>query len=76
MTADRERAERRRRQWSGGVARTDEASSFERAFWANASVADKLDALRTMADEAAMMEGHGSSARLQRHLGGLRRARR
>ena len=76
MNATSDAAARRRKTWAGGLADAATASTFDASFWASASVADKLDALRTMADEVAAMEGHGTSARLQRHLGGVRRARR
>ena len=68
-------ATQRRRTWPAGVAKPSDAVPLNEAFWQHASVSDKLDALRTMADDVAVMEGHGNSARLQRHLGGVRRAR-
>src|SRR5262249_18024778 len=68
-----EAAARRRRTWQGGVAA--ESVSLDRAVWQSATVDQRLDALRTMAEQAGMMEGHGGPPRLQRHLSGVRKAR-
>ncbi|MFI5309036.1 MAG: hypothetical protein ACHQ53_16900 [Polyangiales bacterium] len=75
MSVQSDDSVRRRKGWPSGLATGLAAASLDAAFWRNASVADKLDALRTMADDVAVMEGHGSTARLQRHLGGVRRSR-
>jgi hypothetical protein len=68
-------AARRRRQWAGGVVHADRSAALDAAFWRTAGVAAKLDALRTMVEEFASRNGDGTPARLQRHLGGIRRAR-
>jgi hypothetical protein len=75
MSAASDNAKRRRATWNAGIAKPADATPLNEAFWKDASVSHKLDALRTMADDVAVMEGHGDSARLQRHLGGVRRAR-
>jgi hypothetical protein len=75
MAADTNHAARRRASWAAGVAAAQELRTMDDAYWRRASVSDKLDALRVMAEELATMEGHGASSRLQRHLGGVRRQR-
>jgi hypothetical protein len=64
----------RRRDWPGG--RAADSATLEREFWRDATVEQKLEALREMAETAWMMEGHVTAPRLQRHLGGVRKVRR
>jgi hypothetical protein len=70
-----DRAALRSRTWTGGISRPRDADP-DAAFWHSATTADKLDTLRTLADDAAAMVGNGTPARLQRHLGGVRRPQR
>jgi hypothetical protein len=68
-----------RRHWQGGVIPAERADQQEADFWAPASVEARLDAMTQMVDDALSIggraEGHGTSARLQRHLGGVRHPR-
>jgi hypothetical protein len=76
MEDEATRAEQRRRAWLGGVASSQDASELRESSATGETVAQKLEALRLMAEHAWLMEGHGTSPRLQRHLGGIRRSAR
>jgi hypothetical protein len=67
------RAQEERRRWPGGLVRPEEHAELERRFWADASPAQRIDAMLQLLTDASMMEGDGAPPRLQRHLGGVRR---
>jgi len=76
MEDEATRAEQRRRAWLGGLVSNQEASELRGSNATGETVAQKLEILRIMAEHAWLMEGHGTSPRLQRHLGGIRRSER
>jgi hypothetical protein len=56
-------ASARRRGWAGGLARS--STELDQVFWRGATINQKLEALRAMAEAAWMMEGHVTAPRLQ-----------
>ena len=69
-----ERAERRRRTWSGGVAHSfAEMDEIDLQFWLRATPAERVRAVTELIDEMrAMMGEDGPTPRLQRSVGGVR----
>ena len=69
-----ERAERRRRTWTGGVARSfDEAEQMDLAFWQSMTPVERIRATTELIFEMPWEEGRvGPSDRLQRAVGGVR----
>ena len=63
----------KRRSWIGGIASRAQVDSMNDSFWENATVEQKLDAMRTLVEDSIVTEGNGASIRLQRHIGGIRR---
>jgi len=72
-----ERRARRQREWSGGRIGAGQSAAFDRRFWAAASDAERLAAVWEMAQQAYRLEHpDGPPLRLDRSLGGVRRAGR
>jgi hypothetical protein len=69
-----ERAERRRRDWVGGVARGfAEMEERDLEFWLAATPAERLRGVTQLIFEMAAVGGEGGSgARLERAVGGVR----
>ena len=77
MESREERAERRRRTWTGGVARSfEEADEMDLEFWMNATPAERLRGVTQLVFEMHEWAGDGGSPpRLQRAVGGVRKRR-
>jgi hypothetical protein len=71
-----DRAEARRRSWSGGVATPQTHSAMDREFWRTASGEQRLAAVWEMAEQQWHYEHpNGPALRLDRSVGGVRRYR-
>jgi len=75
METPDERAERRRRTWTGGVARSfEEAESMDLEFWLSATPAQRIRGMTQLIAEMHGWSGDGGPPpRLQRAVGGVRR---
>ena len=72
----RERAEERRRSWSGGVVTRETHASLERDFWSSTTGEQRLAAVWEMAVQYWQQEHpDGPALRLDRSVGGVRRYR-
>lgn len=69
-----ERVARRRRTWSGGVARDmAHLASIDRAQWSETTPEERIGLIWSLVTDALALEGHdGPPPRLQRSLGGIR----
>ncbi|MHB1843837.1 MAG: hypothetical protein ACYCWW_03250 [Deltaproteobacteria bacterium] len=71
-----ERQREARRRWAAGVCSAQALRDREIARWVSLDLEERLRLLSQLTQDAARMAGHGAPARLQRHLGGIRRPRR
>lgn len=72
-----ERRARRAREWSGGRVEAGRVAGLDRRFWAAASSAERLAAVWEMAEQVWSLEHPDEPPlRLDRSVGGVRRARR
>ncbi|GAC1599071.1 MAG: hypothetical protein NVS3B20_21000 [Polyangiales bacterium] len=69
-----ERAAYRRTHWRGGVAHSRaEAEEFDLEFWMSATPAERIRGVAQLVEEMGkVVDEHGSPARLQRTVGGVR----
>lgn len=74
MSEREARASERRRTWQGGVARSfEEAEEADLAFWMSATPTERVRGLTALVAEVFALEDRsGSTARLQRSIGGVR----
>jgi hypothetical protein len=72
---DREaRAEQRRRNWTGGIAKSfAEMEEADLAFWMKATPGERIRGVTMLIDDMLAMKGErGPTPRLQRSVGGAR----
>jgi hypothetical protein len=69
----KERAERRRATWTGGVAKISEMEQVDAVFWAGTSGEQRLSSIWSIVEDSLVLGGdHGPTPRLQRSIGGVR----
>lgn len=75
MESREDRAERRRRTWTGGVARSfEEAEEMDLDFWMAATPGERIRGVTQLVTEMNDWSGHGGPPpRLQRAVGGVRK---
>jgi hypothetical protein len=72
-TGRKDRAERRRALWTGGVAKISEMEQVDAAFWAGTSPEQRLRAIWSIVEDSLALGGdHGPTPRFQRSVGGVR----